>query len=297
MFLPKPLSALRRTALLVALLCAISACSSSNGASPAASSSSAPPAPLRYVALGDSYSAAPLVPVTDIAEGCLRSSNNYPALVARKLGAKLDDRTCGGARVIDLDARQHPAVPPQLSALTPSVGLVTVGIGGNDEGLFQQLVSRCPQLRAQDPTGAPCKAAMKADGSDALLATLLRTGTNLTRALREVHRKAPKAKVLVVGYPQIVGPEKPCARLPLAAGDYDYAATINKALTDMVAGAAQASGSTYVDVFTPSKGHAICSADPWINGSVNDEKRAAAYHPFAAEQQAVAQLVLAAAKG
>ena len=36
----------------------------------------------RYVALGDSYTAAPLVPETDRSDGCLRSSGNYPSLVA-----------------------------------------------------------------------------------------------------------------------------------------------------------------------------------------------------------------------
>ena len=35
-----------------------------------------------YVAMGDSYTAAPFVPLTDVAYGCFRSSNNYPKLVA-----------------------------------------------------------------------------------------------------------------------------------------------------------------------------------------------------------------------
>src|SRR5688572_23797059 len=46
----------------------------------------------RYVALGDSYTAAPLVPDTDTTNGCLRSTNNYPALVAAALpGTELVD--------------------------------------------------------------------------------------------------------------------------------------------------------------------------------------------------------------
>ena len=32
----------------------------------------------RYVALGDSYSAGPLIPTTDLAGGCARSDHNYP---------------------------------------------------------------------------------------------------------------------------------------------------------------------------------------------------------------------------
>ena len=62
----------------------------------------------------------------------------------------------------------------------------------------------------------------------------------------------------------------------------------------MLRKAALATGSTYVDVWTASSGHDICSDDPWINGSVNNERAAARYHPFAKEQAAVADLVTAA---
>jgi lysophospholipase L1-like esterase len=295
-----PAPRLLLTALLVALLCAASGCSQSSSSKPQASSSrsnveSDPPKQLKYVALGDSYTAAPLVPVTDVANGCFRSNSNYPSLAARKLGADLDDRSCGGATTRALRTAQHPDVPAQFSALSPSVDLVTIGMGGNDHGLFQQLVNRCPALRDRDPHGAPCQAAMTSGGGDRLLGILKRTGTQLTSALREIHTKAPKAKVLVVGYPEIVASGKVCDRLPLADGDYAYAAKINKALTEMVRSAAQASDSTYVDIYTASKGHDVCSADPWVNGRVNDQKRAAAYHPFAVEQKAVAGLVAAAA--
>ena len=39
-----------------------------------------------YVALGDSFTAAPGIPETDGSDGCLRSSHNYPSLVAEQLG-------------------------------------------------------------------------------------------------------------------------------------------------------------------------------------------------------------------
>jgi lysophospholipase L1-like esterase len=253
-----------------------------------------PPKPQHYVALGDSYTAAPLVPVTDVANGCFRSDHNYPSVAASKLGAELDDRSCGGAQTSDLRTAQHPDVPPQFSALGPDVDLVTIGMGGNDDGLFQQLVRRCPALRDRDPQGAPCQAAMTAGGSDRLLRILERTGTKLTKALREIHTKAPKARVLVVGYPEIVAAGKVCDRLPLAAGDYAYAAKINKALTEMVRSAARATDSTYVDIFRASRGHDVCAKDPWVNGPVNDQKRAAAFHPFAKEQEAVSGLIVSA---
>jgi lysophospholipase L1-like esterase len=247
------------------------------------------------VALGDSFTSAPLVPVTDVANGCFRSSANYPALVARALGAKLDDRSCGGAQIVHLGTSQYPEVPAQLTALKPDTDLVTIGMGGNDGGVFEKLTRECPRLRARDPRGAPCEAAMTASGADVLLASLASTATRLTAALEEVHEKSPEARVLVVGYPQIVAARSRCTLLPLAAGDFAYAAKVNVALNDALRRAAQASGSTYVDVAREG-GHDICSDDPWVNGPVNDQQRAAAYHPFAEEQAAVAELVVAAAR-
>jgi len=232
------------------------------------------------------------VPVTDVANGCFRSSANYPSIVAKKLGAKLDDRSCGGADTSDFEHSQYPDVPAQLTALKPNVDVVTVGIGGNDEKVFGRLVNRCPALRSSDPQGSPCRTAMHSSGTDELLSALDRTGTKVTRLLREVHQRAPKAQVIVVGYPQIVSPDNTCPELPLATGDYAYAHEVDLALTQMLRKAAQATDSTYVDVWAASQGHDICSADPWINGSVDDERQAARYHPFAKEQAAVADLVL-----
>jgi lysophospholipase L1-like esterase len=258
---------------------------------------SAPPRDLQYAALGDSFSSAPLVPVTDVANGCFRSSSNYPSLVARELGAELDDRSCGGAETMHFRRSQFADVEPQATALTKSTDLVTVGIGGNDAEVFSELVSACPRLRERDPDGSPCQQEMGSGGSDRLLAALQQTRAKVTDLVADVRRRAPRAKVLVVGYPRIVDPRNACDELPLALGDYAYAERVNRALTEALRSAAKATGTTYVDVWTASQGHDICSDDPWVNGAVSDRKRAAAYHPFAEEQAEVAKLVVAAARG
>ena len=78
-----------------------------------------------YVALGDSYTAAPLVPHTDLMDGCLRSDRNYPQLVADELvNADLIDVSCGGAKTADLIVGQHldkEVRAPQFDALRKSV--------------------------------------------------------------------------------------------------------------------------------------------------------------------------------
>ncbi len=266
------------------------------GSGVAAGAPGAAGSPRHYVALGDSYTAAPLVPVTDVAGGCFRSTGNYPTLVAHALGTTLDDRSCGAAETRDFQHSQHPGVPPQLSALHPGVDLVTIGVGGNDGRLFGRLVESCPRLAPRDPDGAPCRTFMRAHApahhKDALLATLAHTSRRVTALLREVRDRVPQAQVLVVGYPQIVSADNVCAALPLARGDYAYAQQVSRALTQVLRRAAATTGATYVDVWSASKGHDICSDDPWVNGAVDDQQRAARYHPFAEEQQAVAALVV-----
>lgn len=248
----------------------------------------------RYVALGDSYTAAPMVPVTDVADGCFRSSGNYPSRVAQSLGAHLDDRSCSGAATAQLWRRQAPGVPPQLSAVDARTDLVTLGIGGNDAGVFRRMLA-CADPAAHGEATTPCRLRMtRPDGRDRVLDAVRSARSSLLRAVREIHRRAPHARVLLVGYPRLLTAGRTCARLPLAPGDYAYAERVNQALDQNLAYAARHAGATYVDVWSASRGHDICADRPWINGARTDQRRAAAFHPFAGEQQAVARLVLAA---
>ena len=94
-----------------------------------------------YVALGDSFTAAPYVPETDAANGCIRSSGNYPNLVIEARGdLQLIDVSCGGATSADMEAEQATSSggtqPPQFDSLTEDASLVTLGIGGNDLSLI-----------------------------------------------------------------------------------------------------------------------------------------------------------------
>lgn len=248
----------------------------------------------RYVALGDSYSAGPLIPTSLVAGGCFRSSNNYASVVARALAVPtFVDRTCSGAQTKDMTTSQLPGVPAQFDALTPDTDLVTVGIGGNDSSVFGTLVGFCPTLRASDPTGSPCRDALRSGGHDRLLDALRTTRSSVEAVVRQIHVLAPDARVVVVGYPQIVPRKGTCPTLlPLADGDYRYALTVNKKLTQTLRHAAHRTHSAYVDLFRASRGHDICAADPWINGQFTDPARALNFHPFANEQAAAADLVL-----
>src|SRR3954469_3865632 len=61
----------------------------------------------RYVALGDSYTAGPLIPNQSLDPlGCLRSDANYPHRVAPAVGMSLVDVSCSGAETGDMTAAQ-----------------------------------------------------------------------------------------------------------------------------------------------------------------------------------------------
>lgn len=249
-----------------------------------------------YVALGDSYTAAPGVPNTDLTTGCARSDGNYPHLLAAELGADLTDVSCSGASTLSLIGAQQAfgaVLPAQFEALTPETSLVTLGIGGNDESLFATLVGTCTQLAQQDPQGAPCQARFtRADGDDKLLADVATIGDRVTAAVEGVLDRAPDAEVVLVGYPQPVPESGTCPELPLAAGDYAYVREVTSALNDALEEAADEAGATYVDVEAASEGHDVCAGEEaWVNGTQTDLSQAIAFHPFAVEQEAVAQLV------
>lgn len=273
----------------------LSACSPAGDADgpvaePPAAGPSAPTGPATYVALGDSYTSAPFVPLTDVAGGCFRSDGNYPSLVAEELGAELTDVSCAGAETADVRSAQLGGVPRQARAVTPEAELVTVSLGGNDGGVFSTLVGQCGR------PGAPVRCAQELFPADEsrLVQRLRRTSDDLVRILRLVQRRAPQAQVLAVGYPTIVSAERGCEALPLSDSTRRAAARVNGALNDAVRSAAERAGVTYVDVAGPTADHDICADDPWVNGAVTDQQRALAFHPFAAEQEAVARAVLAA---
>ena len=163
----------------------------------------ATPAFRNYVALGDSYTSAPLVPVPDLLSlGCVRSYSNYPKMLAAALRIyRFTDVSCGGADTTNMTQPQSTPIgtaAPQFDALTPDTDLVTLGIGGNDFGVFGDIVGTCPGLRAGDPTGAPCKAHFTVDGVDTLKAKIAQTQTRIAIVVQGIKARSPQATVLTM---------------------------------------------------------------------------------------------------
>lgn len=253
-----------------------------------------------YVAMGDSYTAAPLFPLADREQinGCLRSDQNYPALVASALDVPLIDVSCSGASTTSMFAKQKfidNERPPQLDSLTEDTDLVTLGIGANDFRYFTEMIFTCLTVAKRDPQGSPCRDRnLTPAGRDRIEKNLGQIRTNVARVVRAIVRKAPNAQVLLVGYPLLLPPEGTCrARLPLAVGDYDYVRDLNLRLAGAVSRGGVRAGAESVDLVEASQGHDICSDEPWIAGVRGTPRQAMGLHPYPAEQRAVADLVIA----
>lgn len=244
-----------------------------------------------YVALGDSYSSgAGIAPLSD--EACQRSTSDYGSLVAHGLhSTSFEDVTCGGATTSDLTHEQSGSGnDPQLDAIGPDTRLVTLTIGLNDDKISSALLYAClapsgvPSVWCQQLYGAPDTAADKvlADAAD-----------RVATALMLVRKKAPEARLVLVGYPRFFPDTGSCPdRVPMAEQMVPKVRRALATANDKWRKAADKAGADYVDTWTMSKGHDVCSADPWVNGAGAVPGVAAALHPFESYHRAVAAAIL-----
>jgi len=255
-----------------------------------------------YVSLGDSYTAAPLVPnPTGNPIGCGRSTNNYPSDVARTIApSSFTDASCSSATTVNMTQSQSVPFggtnPPQFSSLSAGDALVTVGIGGNDAGLIS-VAEECATLDAFDPFGTRCKYHYTSSGSDPNVAAIDATGPKVAAVVDGIHARAGSARVLVVGYPDGLPTNgSSCWPLvPMSSGDIKYFNSLETRLNSVLKSQAAAHGATFVDTFASSVGHDACKAPgtAWVNGII-PTSLAFPLHPNQAGERNMANQVLAA---
>lgn len=250
-----------------------------------------------YVALGDSFTAGPLIPPPHGRPTlCMRSGRNYPNLVADALGARhFTDASCMSAEIGHMTSAQSLLLatnPPQLDSLTPHTTLVTLGIGGIDLGFNEILVS-CIALSLTDPGGAPCRDNYVDHGHDELRARLDSAGERIGEVLGAIRERSPEATVAVVGYLELLPADDPCLQVPFAQGDIPYMYGIWSELNAELEKQAAAAGAVFVDTSGP--GHDMCAppGQRWVEGIV-PSRPAFPVHPNAAGMAVVADRVLAA---
>jgi lysophospholipase L1-like esterase len=282
------------------------ACHVVTSAAPAAAGSSAAaysatPGPV--VALGDSYTAGALLPLDAAAKpaGCLRSARAYPALVAHALGARLVDAACASAGVKHMTAAQQTYLgtnPPQLSALATDDRLVLLTLGGDDLG-FLNVLRECVAQSFTRPWGSPCEAHYTSGGTDQLAAAVAAEGPKISQVLAQIADRAPRARIVVVGYPDMFPQSGGCwPAVPVTDGDVAYLRGIEVKANALLAAGALAAGATFVNTYTPTIGHDFCQPE-----SVRDVEGvlpgslALPFHPNTRGQAVMAAAVLKAVKG
>ncbi|MCX6396458.1 MAG: SGNH/GDSL hydrolase family protein [Propionibacteriales bacterium] len=287
------------------------------GQTPSASATT--PRYREYVALGDSWSADVVIAnaqglpdTTHAPIDCAQSMVSYPKQVARALGVTtFRDATCGSATTRDFYAPQTGLPtggtnPAQFDRLTRTTDLVTVGIGGNDAGFASAAVSCINLLRTntdafegvQLPVGVPflgsgvplggCKQRFVKNGRDLLAESIRASEIKLVNALKEIHRRSPRARVLMVDYLDGI-PAKGCYPVvPITDLDMAYLHATFGRLNAMVKRAAARGGAEFVNTFADSHGHDVCQPPNvrYVEGlggvSLNDPAIAIPAHPNSA---------------
>ncbi|WP_308819748.1 SGNH/GDSL hydrolase family protein [Pseudonocardia alni] len=222
-------------------------------------------APVRYVALGDSYAAGVGARPDPATGDCRRSTASYPALwAARHDPASFVSVACSGATSGEVIARQ-------VRTVSADTTLVTITVGGNDTG-FGPVLAACSTAR-DDET---CLRAVRGGERAARWAA----PGGLISTIVGVRLQAPGATILVLGYPRLFEPGADCdvPGVPNAV----RREALNRAADTLDAALADAAGrfrGRFVDVRAAFAGHGVCSADPWITPP--PASAPAVYHPTA----------------
>lgn len=278
-----------------------------------------PPGTSRYVALGDSYSSGEGNPLflngTDTPSNrCHRSLDSYPQWVGRSAinpGTRFEDWACSGAVIGNFydniggsgqwnEGAQLNHLAPAGSS-DPSVALVTLTIGGNDIG-FPGVLDGCVNL-IKHANPVPCQARYESPVRRAIAS--LGEASNprrLSNLFREIQRRAPQAKILVLAYPHLF----PDSGLPdkcsgILRSDARWINAMGSLLNQMIASEARTAGGNVRFVATGDAfaGHEMCTRQPWIN-EIRDaavmptEDRIYFFHPNASGQLQLATFVFKA---
>ncbi|WP_033346340.1 SGNH/GDSL hydrolase family protein [Catenuloplanes japonicus] len=219
-----------------------------------------------YVALGDSYASGVGAFPYDPASGdCRQSPVSYPRTWAKNHPTvAFQDKTCSGAKIADVRANQ-------LGALSDATTLVTLTVGGNDDG-FTGTVTAC-----LTGTEADCKFATD------LGAYYARTQLveDLVVLYDEIKGRAPHARIVVLGYPRVVDEgTASCGALSPTAANRKQLSHNADHLAEGTRDATVRSGVTFVDMRLPFAGHEACTPEPFING-VDPAHITEIFHPNA----------------
>jgi lysophospholipase L1-like esterase len=190
------------------------------------------------------------------------------------------NEACSGAETSEVAATQ-------LNALNRGTRLVTLTVGAADLDLSRVLTacSAVPPVDCEDAINDALALLAVPSGGESVL------GGRLTDLYADIADAAPKALIIVTGYPLLFSPAPSDPDLAIKLQINAATAALNATIRQAVA-VTNAAGANivYVDVTgTPGfQGHGIGSAVPFINATGPD-----AFHPNAAGYRAYADIILA----
>ena len=243
---------------------------------------------VRYVALGSSFAAGlglgPRVPGSPCL--CMRSSNGYPQVLARRAGYDLVDRSCSGATARHVLRGGQFFQKPQLDAVTPETELVTLTAGGNDVGYVGDLtlmaLRRGGGSRFQAAVARVLwKGVRPVEGRD-----FAQLRENLDVILVEIRRRALRARVVAVTYPVILPQQAHYLQAGINEEEAALMRAVGERLAEVTRAAAEGAGVLLADMARLSIGHDCCSAEPWVHGA--RPGKGAPFHPTIAGAEATA---------
>lgn len=258
-----------------------------------------------YVALGDSYSSGegtyPTPPEGTVERGaqrCHRSPKAYFSAV----GASFRFRggvvhvACAGATVAGVRNGQY-GQPGQLGKVSAQTSLVTISVGGNDAG-FSSVLTHCI-------VKAPLVGACRGQNA-AVIGRLPGIQRNVTALLADINRRAPAARIILVGYPHLFAEAPTASADTIGITDQRWLNAMAYRLDLTLGAAARAADQRisrvhgpgtveFIDTYNAFAGHEIGTPQPYLNDLDLDVRhlkaRPDSFHPDAAGYQRLAQLV------
>lgn len=236
---------------------------------PAASAAAQP----QYVALGDSYSSGVGTRTFYEEPGeCERSPDAYGPKIAAAKGYTLNFEACSGAITTEVNEKQ-------LGNLNSGTSLVTITIGGNDAG-FSNVIINCALYYFT------CGEAISE--ADTFIKNTL--PGRLETTYKDIHTKAPNAKVVVLGYPKLFTKEGTTCNVNfLTSGNEKKMNESAELLDGVIKGRAEAAKFTFVNPTSAFESHEVCSSSEWLNGQSNPLSES--YHPNVSGQAEFTSLI------
>jgi lysophospholipase L1-like esterase len=227
-------------------------------------------AALQMASLGSSFAAGPGLP----------TGGNYARLLAAKIHANISDLSVSGSTLLSMSS--------QIDRLPRNADIITITSGGNDLGYIGGLAGD-----SMGGSARPGAASVRGRSADMASISEQQLVGRFNDALAKVRTKAPKAKVYLVEYLTILGPDtKPGVNVPFNQARVEHhrgvAATLQRAT------AMAADGKDWVErvpVAHASQSHGIGSPETWVNGNKAGKDGGVAWHPTATGMKAIAQML------